>query len=79
MRLLPAWFVDSGCNVHNMVFHRRSGETRSQSPHDLITCSFTQLVVNNYQEERVIYNVVAKLYGAIEPGTTSIALCLVLC
>jgi dihydroorotase len=26
------------------------------------------LVVNNYLEERVIHNVIAKLYGAIEPG-----------
>lgn len=29
--------------------------------------NYTELVVNNYQEERTIHNVVAKLYGGVEP------------
>ena len=34
----------------------------------IFTCSYTELVVNNYQKEKVIQNVVAKLYGGVEPG-----------
>ncbi len=30
--------------------------------------SETYLMVNNYQEQRTIYNVIATIYGRVEPG-----------
>ena len=39
---------------------------------ELFSSSYTELTVNNYQEEKMIHNVVAKLYGAVEPGMKAV-------
>ena len=48
------------CGLRTYTFWPISNDTK--------ICSYTELTVNNYQEQRIIYNVVAKLYGSIEPG-----------
>ena len=36
--------------------------------------SYVYLNVTNYQEERIIYDVVATIYGSVEPGNVNFIL-----
>ena len=41
-----------------------------------IPFSVTRVEVNNYQEQRTIYNVIATIYGGVEPGMCVCVHCL---